>query len=116
MDNAIAYSDEGSVRVRMRRHLDKARVEVVDTGRGIPDDHLDRIFERFYRVDNARSRKAGGTGLGLAIVKQILEAHGATPHVESTRGRGTRFWFELPLADTAGGDGVTDPTVLAEAA
>lgn len=106
IDNAIAYTDEGSVRCRMRRHLDKARVEVVDTGRGIPADHLDRIFERFYRVDTARSRKEGGTGLGLAIVKQILEAHGETIHVESTKGRGTRFWFELPLAPAEiGGDG-----------
>ena len=116
IDNAIAYSDEGSVRCRMRRHLDKARVEVVDTGRGIPEEHLDRIFDRFYRVDTARSRKEGGTGLGLAIVKQILEAHGSTIHVESTKGRGTRFWFELPLADVAvGGDGAA-VTSRAEAA
>ena len=105
VDNAIAYSDEGSVECRMRRHMDKARVEVVDTGRGIPEDHLDRIFERFYRVDTARSRKEGGTGLGLAIVRQIIEAHGETIHVESTKGRGTRFWFDLPLAQTVGGDG-----------
>ena len=109
IDNAIAYSDEGSVRCRMRRHLDKARIEVVDTGRGIPEEHLDRIFERFYRVDAARSRKMGGTGLGLAIVRQILEAHGATIQVESTKGRGTRFWFDLPLAsaDVPAGDGAT---------
>ena len=114
MDNAIAYSGEGAVRCRMRRHLDKARIEVADTGRGIPDEHLDRIFDRFYRVDTARSRKEGGTGLGLAIVKQILEAHGQTIHVESTKGRGTRFWFELPLAAVgAGGDGV--PEGVAEA-
>lgn len=101
MDNAIAYSEEGTVRCRMRRHQNKARIEVVDTGRGIPEEHLDRIFERFYRIDTARSRKMGGTGLGLSIVKQILQAHGETIHVESTRGRGTRFWFELPLAGTA---------------
>ena len=101
IDNAIAYSEEGSVRCRMRRHLDRARVEVIDTGRGIPEEHLDRIFERFYRVDAARSRKMGGTGLGLAIVRQILEAHGATIQVESTKGRGTRFWFDLPLAAEA---------------
>ena len=114
MDNAIAYSGEGSVRCRMRRHLDKARIEVADTGRGIPEDHLDRIFDRFYRVDTARSRKEGGTGLGLAIVKQILEAHGETIHVESTKGRGTRFWFELPLAGVAaGGDGVAAGVVEA---
>jgi signal transduction histidine kinase len=84
----------------MRRHRNKIRVEVVDTGRGIPEDSLDRIFERFYRVDTARSRKQGGTGLGLSIVKQILQAHGETAHVESTAGRGTRFWFELPLAES----------------
>ena len=106
MDNAIAYSEEGSVKVRMRRHRDKARVEVVDTGRGIPSEHLDRVFERFYRVDMARSRKVGGTGLGLAIVRQIMEAHGEKIHVESTKGRGTRFWFELPLAREPSGDGV----------
>ena len=116
IDNAIAYSDEGSVRCRMRRHLDKARVEVVDTGRGIPAEHLDRVFDRFYRVDTARSRKEGGTGLGLAIVKQILEAHGETIHVESTKGRGTRFWFELPLAAAeAGGDGQAAQAVPAGA-
>lgn len=103
IDNALAYTDEGTVRCRMRRHGDKARVEVVDTGRGIPEDHLDRIFERFYRVDTARSRKMGGTGLGLSIVKQILQAHGETIHVESTKGRGTRFWFDLPLANTVDG-------------
>ncbi|MEO0559253.1 MAG: HAMP domain-containing sensor histidine kinase [Bacteroidota bacterium] len=106
MDNAIAYTEEGSVRVRMRRHLNKARVEVVDTGRGISSEHLDRVFERFYRVDTARSRKVGGTGLGLAIVRQIMEAHGEKIHVESTKGRGTRFWFELPLVSAATGDGL----------
>ncbi|MFT5143213.1 MAG: signal transduction histidine kinase [Rhodothermales bacterium] len=97
IDNAIAYSEEGTVRCRFRRHLDKVRVEVVDTGRGIPEDHLEHIFERFYRVDPDRSRKSGGTGLGLSIVKQILHAHGEAVHVESTAGRSTRFWFELPL-------------------
>ncbi len=104
IDNAISYTDEGSVRCRMRRHLDQARIEVVDTGRGIGAEHLDRIFERFYRIDTARSRKMGGTGLGLAITKQILEAHGTTPHVESTKGRGTRFWFELPLEGSDAAD------------
>lgn len=98
IDNAISYSDEGTVRCRYRRHLDKVRIEVVDTGRGIPESDLDRIFERFYRVDPDRSRKSGGTGLGLSIVKQILHAHGASIQVESTVGSGTRFWFELPYA------------------
>ncbi|MEM1042851.1 MAG: HAMP domain-containing sensor histidine kinase [Bacteroidota bacterium] len=100
IDNAISYSDAGTVKCRMRRHLDKVRIEVVDTGRGIAEDHLERIFERFYRVDNARSRAQGGTGLGLAITKQILQAHGEQIHVESTAGRGTRFWFELLLAES----------------
>ena len=99
IDNAIAYSDEGTVRCRFRRRLDKIRIEVVDTGRGISEDHLGRIFERFYRVDPDRSRKSGGTGLGLSIVKQILQAHGETIRVESTHGRGTRFWFELPFVE-----------------
>ena len=99
IDNAIAYSDEGTIRCRFRRRLDKIRIEVVDTGRGISEEHLGRIFERFYRVDPDRSRKSGGTGLGLSIVKQILQAHGETIRVESTHGRGTRFWFELPFVE-----------------
>ena len=99
IDNAIVYSDEGTIRCRLRRRLDKIRVEVVDTGRGIGETHLERIFERFYRVDTGRSRKSGGTGLGLSIVKQILQAHGEPIHVESTLGRGTRFWFELPFLE-----------------
>ena len=99
IDNAIAYSDAGAVRCRLRRHLDKVRLEVVDNGRGMDEDHLDRIFERFYRVDPDRSRKSGGTGLGLSIVRQIIQAHGEQIHVESTLGRGSRFWFELPYVD-----------------
>ena len=101
IDNAIAYTEEGTIRCRFRRRLDKVRVEVVDTGRGIEEDHLDRIFERFYRINPDRSRKSGGTGLGLSIVKQILQAHDEPIHVESTFGRGTRFWFELPYAGQA---------------
>lgn len=104
IDNAIAYTDEGTVRCRFRRRLDKVRVEVIDTGRGIPEDHLERIFERFYRVDPDRSRRSGGTGLGLSIVHQILHAHGEQIHVESTLGRGTRFWFELPYAEIEEGE------------
>ncbi len=99
IENAIAYTDEGTVRCRIRRRLDKVRIEVIDTGRGIPEDSLERIFERFYRVDPDRSRKSGGTGLGLSIVHQIIQAHGEQIHVESTLGRGTRFWFELPFVE-----------------
>ena len=98
IENAIAYTPEGSVRCRYRRHADKVRIEVVDTGKGISEEDLERIFERFYRVNPDRSRKSGGTGLGLSIVKQILQAHGEQIHAESTVGRGTRFWFELPFA------------------
>lgn len=98
IDNAIIYSDDGTVRCRYWRRLEKVRIEVVDNGHGIEEEHLARIFERFYRVDSNRSRKSGGTGLGLSIAKQILHAHGESIHVESTSGRGTRFWFELPFA------------------
>lgn len=98
IDNAVAYSDAGAVRCRIRRHVDKVRIEVVDNGRGIDEEHLDRVFERFYRVDHDRSRKSGGTGLGLSIVRQIIQAHGEQIHAESTLGRGSRFWFELPFA------------------
>jgi len=98
MDNAIAYTESGSVRCRVQRRADKVRIQVVDTGQGIDEDHLDRIFDRFYRVDEDRARDSGGTGLGLSIVQQIIHAHGEDIHVESTKGRGTRFWFELPYA------------------
>jgi two-component system phosphate regulon sensor histidine kinase PhoR len=69
---------------------------VTDTGEGIPASHIDRIFQRFYRVDKSRSRERGGTGLGLAIVKHILEGHGSKPEVESEVGKGSTFSFKLP--------------------
>lgn len=111
LDNAVSYTEEGTVRCRYRRRQDKVRIEVIDTGRGIGEDHLERIFERFYRVDTARSRQEGGTGLGLSIVKQILQAHGESIHVESTVDRGSRFWFDLPWAE----EPETDPAEAAEA-
>jgi len=100
IENAIAYTEGGSVRCRVQRRADKVRVQIIDTGQGIDEDHLDRIFDRFYRIDEDRARESGGTGLGLSIVKQIVQAHGEEIHVESTKGRGTRFWFELPYVAT----------------
>lgn len=97
LDNAIKYSDEGAhVRVRVSRNDGKAVATVSDTGRGIPPEALPRIFDRFYRVDKARSREMGGTGLGLAIAKRIAEAHGGSIRVDSAPGRGTTVTVELP--------------------
>ncbi len=98
LDNAIKYSPEGSeVRVSVIKDAGEARIRVQDHGIGIPADHLPRIFERFYRVDKARSRKLGGTGLGLAIVKHISVAHGGRVSVVSTVGSGSEFTIHLPL-------------------
>ena len=73
-------------------------VTVADTGVGIPPNDLPYIFERFWRGEKSRSRAGGGTGLGLAIARQLVEMHGGAIGVESTPGRGSRFWFTLPLA------------------
>ncbi len=99
LDNAIKYSEEGqSVRVTVSEQGDGISIEVSDRGCGIDEEDIPRLFERFYRVDKARSRKLGGTGLGLAIVKHILQAHGGTVAVESTMGEGSRFTLRLPKA------------------
>ncbi|WP_324715673.1 ATP-binding protein [Carboxydochorda subterranea] len=99
LDNAIKYTMAGSIRVRARPERDgTVRVEVADTGIGIPRQHLSRIFERFYRVDRARSRELGGTGLGLSIVRHIVELHGGRIEVDSEVGVGTTFRFWLPAA------------------
>lgn len=97
LDNAIKYSPDGAtVRVEGVGDNSMATVRVYDSGCGIERHHLPRIFERFYRVDKARSRKLGGTGLGLAIVKHIAKAHGGLVSVESTPGRGSTFSLQLP--------------------
>ena len=99
LDNAVKYSEPGgTVTVAAAQEGDMVRVSVRDSGIGIPQKDLPRLFERFYRVDEARSRDNGGTGLGLSIVKHIVQAHGGTVHVESTPGRGSVFSFTLPLA------------------
>jgi len=96
VENAIAYSDAGTIAIALEPRNGKVCCTVTDTGKGMAPEHLARVFERFYRVDPDRSRKSGGTGLGLSIVKQIIQAHGEQIFVESTPGVGTRFWFELP--------------------
>jgi len=97
VNNAIKYNKEnGSVRIYSEQLTDKIKIVVEDSGSGIPAKDIPRIFERFYRVDKARSRSLGGTGLGLSIVKHIIELHGGNVGVESTEGLGSRFWFILP--------------------
>jgi signal transduction histidine kinase len=96
VDNAVRHTTAGSVTVFSRRTAGGIAIGVSDTGIGIPPDHLPRIFERFYRVDAGRSRSEGGTGLGLAIVKHLIEGHGGRVAAESTVGRGTKIWAELP--------------------
>ncbi len=99
IDNAIKYSPEGSeINVKLSEKDNKLFVEVSDNGIGIPEDDLDRIFERFYRVDKARSRKQGGTGIGLSIVKHIIQGHYSEIKVESVEGKGTIFEFYLHKA------------------
>ncbi|MCX5662401.1 MAG: ATP-binding protein [Planctomycetota bacterium] len=101
LDNAIKYSDPGaSVDLNALADEREVRIEVRDTGSGIPAEHLPRIFERFYRVDKARSRRLGGTGLGLAIVKHIAQAHRGSISVASTVGKGSVFTLHLPLLTT----------------
>lgn len=97
--NAAKFSPpEQEIVVRAERVGDRLRIAVEDRGRGIPPDHLPRVFERFYRVEGGGTERVGGTGLGLAIVKSAVELHGGTIRAESEVGAGTRFVFELPLA------------------
>jgi two-component system phosphate regulon sensor histidine kinase PhoR len=99
LDNAIKYTpDHGTITITAEVVQDTVEVSVEDTGIGIPPQDLPRIFERFYRVDKARSRELGGTGLGLAIVKHLVEGHGGSVSVESLSGQGTRFRVRLQTA------------------
>ncbi|HEX5825643.1 MAG TPA: ATP-binding protein [Candidatus Limnocylindrales bacterium] len=96
LSNAIRYTPAGgSVSVRAERRPVDLLVSVANTGEPIPTDDLDRVFERFYRVEKSRDRAHGGAGIGLAIVKQLIEAGGGRVGAESTEGQ-TRFWFSLP--------------------
>ena len=102
VDNALKYTPEnGTVTVNIQAEPQTVHLQVTDTGIGIPVDHQDRIFERFYRVDKARSRQLGGTGLGLAIVKHLVNAFGAEVDVISAANQGTTFQITFPLVDDA---------------
>ncbi|MCQ2606962.1 MAG: ATP-binding protein [Bacteroidales bacterium] len=100
--NAIKYNkpEGGSVRIRFYDMDNRYLVEVSDTGIGIPQEHLDRIFERFFRVDKSRSREQGGTGLGLSIVKHVVEAHGESVNVKSSLNKGSSFSFTIKKGNT----------------
>jgi two-component system phosphate regulon sensor histidine kinase PhoR len=97
VDNAISYTEKGSITIRAKQENDKIELAIKDTGIGISQEDLPRIFERFYVVDKSRSRHLGGTGLGLSIVKHIVLLHNGTISVESTPNIGTTFTILLPL-------------------
>jgi heavy metal sensor kinase len=110
LDNAIKHTPEGGkVEVRSDCAGAEATLTVSDTGTGIPQEHIPRIFERFYRVDPARAREDGGIGLGLAICRAIVESHGGTIRLESRTGQGTKVIVALPLLQA----GVTRPVAVA---
>jgi len=110
VDNAIKYSGQGcTVTVSADVDGDWLRVTIADTGAGIPAEHLQRLFERFYRVDAGRSRELGGTGLGLSIVKHLVESMGGTVAVESKVGAGAAFSFTVPRAGQGAGEGAPIP-------
>ncbi|HEU4319528.1 MAG TPA: ATP-binding protein [Acidimicrobiia bacterium] len=99
LDNAVRYTAQGgSVSASVKANGDEVVIVIADTGEGIPTRDTERVFERFYRVDSARSRATGGTGLGLSIVKHVAESHGGRVSVESELGRGSTFTIHLPLA------------------
>ena len=103
LDNAVKYGGGGKVTVELEEWQGDALVHVSDTGVGIPDRDLDRVFERFYRVDRARSRDTGGTGLGLAIVRHVAHNHRGEVSVTSREGEGSTFSLRLPMAVEPGG-------------
>lgn len=98
LDNAIKYTPKGGrIGLKIEPVNKSVRFEILDTGIGIPQEHIPRIFERFYRVDPARSREMGGTGLGLSIVKHIVHLHHGSIKVESTVNVGSKFIITIPL-------------------
>jgi len=116
LDNALKYTERGGVAVALGAEADRVWCEVRDSGPGIPAEDQARIFERFYRVDKARSRAQGGTGLGLSIVRHIIGLHGGEVSVRSRIGRGSVFRFEVPRefprhsAESPGAQDLADPS------
>jgi signal transduction histidine kinase len=108
LDNAVKYTERGEIAVVAERletaDGDWVTIHVCDTGVGIPPEHLPRIFERFYRVDKARSRQQGGFGLGLSIAKHLAESLGVKITVQSEVGKGSTFTLWLPIDKIADGD------------
>ncbi len=103
LDNAIRYTRaDGTIIASVAADNGSVVLRVSDTGSGIPSKDLTRVFERFYRVDRARSRETGGTGLGLAIVRHVAENHGGTVSVTSELGRGSTFEVRLPAGTPEG--------------
>jgi two-component system sensor histidine kinase SenX3 len=110
VDNGIKYSERGSlVQVRLCAEADAVEIAVIDQGVGIPARDLERIFERFYRVDRARSRLTGGTGLGLSIVRHVAVNHSGSVRVESREGEGSTFTLRLPARTLAAPAGAGSP-------
>jgi len=96
IDNALKYTEKGEISILLKQTDKEVIVKIKDTGTGIPKEHLDRIFERFYVVDKSRSKKLGGTGLGLSIVKHIVLLHNGRIDVKSSPGEGTEFTIVFP--------------------
>lgn len=95
--NAVRYSGSDKIDIILTQDESGIKIQVKDYGKGIKKEHLDKIFEKFYRIDKTRSRKKGGTGLGLAIVKNIVELHSGEICVESEENKGTNFVIKLPV-------------------
>lgn len=102
VDNAIAHSDSGrDVVVRLRRDRGELELCVIDSGEGVPPELIERVFERFFRIDTDRSREKGGSGIGLSIVKHVAQAHGGVASASSVPGEGSSFCLRLPVSPSA---------------
>jgi two-component system phosphate regulon sensor histidine kinase PhoR len=98
VDNGIKYNKKGgTVNVDVFKTVNSINIRVSDTGLGIPEEHRDRVFERFYRVDKSRSKETGGTGLGLSIVKHIAELYDGTVELKSKENKGTQITVTFPV-------------------